>query len=146
MSYKGLLAVLDLADGDDAVVERAVNLAKVHGAEVKLEHVLEPIASIPLDDHKELLSELEPHLIEAVERMEPIRRKYPEYINQENGVGAGYGLRRQLINAVAKDKNCDLIVVGDHGRHSQELVSPAPDATTDDAPLDVLLVRTQKKA
>ncbi|MFB6879184.1 universal stress protein [Streptomyces sp. NPDC056323] len=146
MPYKHLLVVVDLADGDDAAVEYAVNLAKSDGVKVKVAHLLEPIASIPTNREltEEETSKLEAHIVEAHKRMEPLSKKYPEHIKKEELIPA-YGPPHMMIGMLAKEWKCDLVVVGDRSRRVQDLVSPAPDDAAQDAMLDVLVVRTQKR-
>ena len=145
MSYEHLLVAVDLTEECDPVIKRAMKLAEPTGAKVSLVHIVEPMAmafggDVPMD-----LSQLQQQQFDqAKERMDRLFNKYPTINRGDSHLT--YGQPRQEIHQLAKDQNCDLIVVGSHGRHGLALLlgSTANDVLHG-APCDVLAVRLQKR-
>lgn len=145
MEYQHILVAVDLTDECDPVIKRAKAIALANGAKVSLVHIVEPMAmafggDVPMD-----LSQLQQQQFDqAKERMERLYNKYPDINRGDSHLV--YGQPRQEIHQLAKDQQCDLIVVGSHGRHGLALLlgSTANDVLHG-APCDVLAVRLQKK-
>ena len=144
MTYQHLLVAVDLTEECDPVIKRAMALAQPTNAKVSLVHIVEPMAmafggDVPMD-----LSQLQQQQFDqAKERMDHLFIKYSDI--QRGDSHLTYGQPRQEIHKLAKEQNCDLIVVGSHGRHGLALLlgSTANDVLHG-APCDVLAVRLQK--
>ena len=145
MEYQHILVAVDLTEECDPVIKRAKAIALANGAKVSLVHIVEPMAmafggDVPMD-----LSQLQQQQFDqAKERMERLYNKYPDINRGDSHLV--YGQPRQEIHQLAKDQQCDLIVVGSHGRHGLALLlgSTANDVLHG-APCDVLALRQQKK-
>ena len=144
MPYEPILVAVDLTDECDPVINRASESAKANGAKLSLIHIVEPMAmafggDVPMD-----LSQLQQQQFDqAKERLERLIAKYPQL--HKDYCHLNYGQPRQEIHALAKAQNCDLIVVGSHGRHGLALLlgSTANDVLHG-APCDVLAVSLKK--
>ena len=144
MPYQHILVAVDLTDECDPVINRASESAKANGAKLSLIHIVEPMAmafggDVPMD-----LSQLQQQQFDqAKERLERLIAKYPQL--HKDYCHLNYGQPRQEIHALAKAQNCDLIVVGSHGRHGLALLlgSTANDVLHG-APCDVLAVSLKK--
>ena len=144
MPYEHILVAVDLTDECDPVINRASESAKANGAKLSLIHIVEPMAmafggDVPMD-----LSQLQQQQFDqAKERLERLIAKYPQL--HKDYCHLNYGQPRQEIYALAKAQNCDLIVVGSHGRHGLALLlgSTANDVLHG-APCDVLAVSLKK--
>ena len=144
MPYTHILVAVDLTDECDPVINRASESAKANGAKLSLIHIVEPMAmafggDVPMD-----LSQLQQQQFDqAKERLERLIAKYPQL--HKDYCHLNYGQPRQEIHALAKAQNCDLIVVGSHGRHGLALLlgSTANDVLHG-APCDVLAVSLKK--
>ncbi|MBZ9781058.1 universal stress protein [Pseudomonas sp. REP124] len=145
MPYDHILVAVDLTEECDPVIHRARELAVGNGAKLSMVHIVEPMAmafggDVPMD-----LSQLQQQQFDqAKERLDRLIVKYPE-LSREN-CHLTYGQPRQEIHHLAKEHNCDMIVVGSHGRHGLALLlgSTANDVLHG-APCDVLAVRLQSK-
>ena len=144
MPYEHILVAVDLTDECDPVINRASESAKANGAKLSLIHIVEPMAmafggDVPMD-----LSQLQQQQFDqAKERLERLIAKYPQL--HKDYCHLNYGQPRQEIHALAKAQNCDLIVVGSHGRHGLALLlgSTANDVLHG-APCNVLAVSLKK--
>ena len=145
MPYQHILVAVDLTEECDPVIKRAVAIA---GDTVKLSlvHIVEPMAmafggDVPMD-----LSQLQQQQFDqAKERLDRLIAKYPALKKDQSHLT--YGQPRQEIHHLAKEQNCDLIVVGSHGRHGLALLlgSTANDVLHG-APCDVLAVKLVKSS
>ena len=145
MTYQHILVAVDLTEECDPVIKRAVAIA---GDTVKLSlvHIVEPMAmafggDVPMD-----LSQLQQQQFDqAKERLDRLIAKYPALKKEQSHLT--YGQPRQEIHHLAKEQNCDLIVVGSHGRHGLALLlgSTANDVLHG-APCDVLAVKLVKSS
>ena len=145
MTYQHILVAVDLTEECDPVIKRAVAIA---GDTVKLSlvHIVEPMAmafggDVPMD-----LSQLQQQQFDqAKERLDRLIAKYPALKKDQSHLT--YGQPRQEIHHLAKEQNCDLIVVGSHGRHGLALLlgSTANDVLHG-APCDVLAVKLVKRS
>lgn len=145
MTYQHILVAVDLTEECDPVIKRAVAIA---GDTVKLSlvHIVEPMAmafggDVPMD-----LSQLQQQQFDqAKERLDRLIAKYPALKKDQSHLT--YGQPRQEIHHLAKEQNCDLIVVGSHGRHG--LALPLGSTANDvlhGAPCDVLAVKLVKSS
>lgn len=146
MQYQHILVAIDLTEECLAVLERAADLARTHGARLSLVHIVEPMAmafggDVPMD-----LSMLQQQQFDqARERLDTFTGRYAEILPADQRHLA-YGQPRQEIHRLAIELDCDLIVVGSHGRHGLALLlgSTANDLLHG-APCDVLAVRLKKE-
>ncbi|WP_447748025.1 universal stress protein [Pseudomonas nicosulfuronedens] len=144
MPYQHILVAVDLTEECDPVMKRAVALAKANDAQLSAVHVVEPMAmafggDVPMD-----LSMLQQQQFDqAKERLHQFTLTYAEITGSQCHLV--YGQPRQEIHRLADEQDCDLIVVGSHGRHGLALLlgSTANDVLHG-APCDVLAVRLQK--
>jgi universal stress protein A len=144
MPYQHILVAVDLTEECDPVMHRAHNLAACSGAKFSVVHVVEPMAmafggDVPMD-----LSMLQQQQFDqARESLNKFAGKYPDLSADRRHLA--YGQPRQEIHRLAEEQQCDLIVVGSHGRHGLALLlgSTAKDLLHG-APCDVLAVRLKK--
>ena len=146
MPYTHILVAVDLTEECDPVIHRARELSVSNEAKLSLVHIVEPMAmafggDVPMD-----LSQLQQQQFDqAKERLERLKHKYSEL--EGANCHLTYGQPRQEIHHFAKEQQCDLVVVGSHGRHGLALLlgSTANDVLHG-APCDVLAVRLQSKS
>lgn len=144
MPYQHILVAVDLTEECDPVMHRALKLAASSGAAFSVVHIVEPMAmafggDVPMD-----LSMLQQQQFDqARERLDKFSGKYPDLSAEHRHLA--YGQPRQEIHRLAEEQQCDLIVVGSHGRHGLALLlgSTANDVLHG-APCDVLAVRLKK--
>ncbi|GAB3389056.1 universal stress protein [Azotobacter armeniacus] len=144
MPYQHIMTAVDLTDECHPVIRQAIDLANCFRAQLSLVHIVEPMAmafggDVPMD-----LSTLQQQQIDqARERVAAFASQYPELLPEQRHIL--FGQPRQEIHQLAREKGCDLIVVGSHGRHGLALLlgSTANDLLHG-APCDVLAVRLKK--
>lgn len=145
MAYKHLLVAVDLTEESPHVIQQACELATLYQAKISLINILEPVSlafggDIPMD-----LSTLQQEQLQhARERLDSYIADYPSITSEQCFLC--YGQPRQEIHRIAQENDCDLIVVGSHGRHGLALLLGS---TTKDllqnAPCDILAVALHQK-
>lgn len=139
--YRRVLLCVDFGEDADRVCARAVQLAQLNLAELCLLHVVE---HIPIDSVGEFLGPAQVDIHEDMLRAAESRlHRVAERLGVEQArcvVSAGY--TRQEIVQHAAAMECDLIVVGSHGRHGLALLlGSTAGAVLQGASCDVLAVR-----
>lgn len=140
INYKKIIAAVDLSEEGEAVMARALSIAKASDATLMLLHVIEPIGyayggDIPLD-------------IGALQlQMDQTARAQLAQYGEKFGVAKAHqqvaiGRPETEIHRLAEDQGADLIVVGSHGRHGiQLLLGSTANGVLHGAKCDVLAVR-----
>ena len=140
MAYSHLLIAIDLTEDCRLVLEKAQKLRDALACKATLVHVVEPLTmafggDVPMD-----LSLLQAQQTEQAQNKLNILAEQHELL-KANNCHLRFGQPRQEIHELAKEQNCDLIIVGSHGRHGLALLLGS---TTKDllsgAPCDILAV------
>lgn len=139
--YKNILVAVDLTDESAIILDKALELAKVYGAELSMVNVMEPIAvgyavevtSVDIEGlHAEATKHARMALLEMGGNVEiPARRLHNRL-----------GQPAREIRELAKEISADLIVMGGHGKHGWELLfGSTSSGVTHGASCDLLIVR-----
>lgn len=144
MSYQHILIAVDLSEECSPVMQRAEEMARNSQAKLSIVHIIEPMAmafggDVPMD----LTLIQQQQFEQAQASLAKLAEQYPAISEEQRHLI--FGQPRQEIHRLATENNCDLIVVGSHGRHGLALLlgSTANDVLHG-APCDVLAVRLQK--
>lgn len=143
-TYNRILVAIDLSPEANLVAMRASELAQFYGATLTLIHVVEPL--VVMDDY-----ELAPTLpLEIEKTLEQRANNFLSSLVSDIGLSraetiVGIGApKRQILN-YARDHNCDLIVIGAHGRHGiATLLGSTANAVLHGTQCDVMCVRIGK--
>jgi universal stress protein A len=139
--YRHILLAVDFAPDSEAVIQRARELAQLHGARLSLVHVTE---YVPVDMANELVlpqeMELDQELNElAVKRLAEVGERIGIAVADQHVL---QGNTRGEIQRLAEETKTDLIVLGSHGRQGiQRLLGSTANGVLHGAPCDVLAVR-----
>ncbi|AKH69739.1 universal stress protein UspA-like protein [Spongiibacter sp. IMCC21906] len=142
-NYKKIIVAVDLSEEAEPVMRRAAGMAKHHGAELHLLHVVEHLSmayggDIPMDfaSIQEQLQE------QASDHMATLGDRY--------GVAADYrhlltGQADRQIHDLSEELGADLIILGSHGRKGFALLlGSTANSVLHGATCDVLAVRVGK--
>ena len=144
--YKRILVAVDLTADTSPIVERANALAKIHGAEISLLHVIEPVPLVTPFDVPDVLA---PTVLETQDELAAGARRRLEKLAAELGVPPSraqviVGNTQAEIVRVAGERKAELIVLGGRERHGLSLlVDFTEDAVLHKAACDVLVVRVK---
>ncbi len=139
--YQHILLAVDFAPDSEIVIQRARELAQLHGARLSLVHVTE---YVPVDMANELVlpqeMELDQELNDlAVKRLVEVAERIGIAVADQHVL---QGNTRGEIQRLAEETKTDLIVLGSHGRQGiQRLLGSTANGVLHGAPCDVLAVR-----
>lgn len=141
--YNKILVAVDLSEESAQVAERALALAEPSGAELHLIHVIEPLSfayggDIPMD-----FSGIQDEIHQQASQQ--LVRFGQSHSIPEERQSIVLGRPEVEIHTKAEEVDCDLIVVGSHGRHGLALLmGSTSNGVLHGASCDVLAVRVGK--
>jgi universal stress protein A len=144
--YKKILVAVDLTADTAPIVERAKALATIHGAEMSLLHVIEPVPLVTPFDVPDVMA---PTVLQTQDELAAGAHKRLEKLAADLGVPPSraeviVGNTQAEIVRVARERGADLIVLGGRERHGLSLlVDFTEDAVLHKAACDVLVVRVK---
>jgi universal stress protein A len=120
MTYSHILVGLDLSDDCPKVLAKAASLAKTCNAKLSLVHVIEPLAlSYGGDLALDLGSIQEQQTANSLSALKKLASNIDVPVFQEHVL---IGQAANEMRFLAKEENCDLILVGSHGRKGLALL------------------------
>jgi universal stress protein A len=141
--YKKILLVVDLSDKSDCIGQRAKAIAKCHGSEIKILHVVEYVPLEPMGETLMPAIQIEGELVQRAKIKLAELAARLELGHCEQLVETG-SIKAEIIR-VSQEQKVDLIVLGSRERHGIAiLVNFTEDTVLHAAPCDVLAVRLQK--
>ena len=143
--YHHILVGIDLSEEAPLVLEKAVKIARICGAQLSIAHVLEPITfayggDMPLD-----ISEAQDQQIQRAEKtLQTFAQNIDMPIQQEHVL---VGQPATELHFLAQQQSADLIIVGSHGRKGFALLlGSTPNSVLHGATCDVLAVFVSEQA
>lgn len=142
--YKHILVAIDLSDESGLLLDKVRTLAENCRADLSLIHVIEPLSfayggDVPMD-----LTAIQEQLDEhAQSKMDRYCQKLNYPVRHTHIVS---GHTESEIHRIAEEQQCDLIIVGSHGRHGLALLlGSTANGVLHGAQCDVLAVRVGKE-
>lgn len=141
--YKNILVPIDFSSSAEQVINRALDIARRNNARLNLLHVVEylppidiayePAASVGWDvNEADMKAQAEKNLLRFSDQF-----GVPDSIQQ-----VVIGTPKQEISQYAQDHECDLIVMGAHGRHGiGRLLGSTANGVLHDMPCDVMAIK-----
>ena len=138
--YQHILLAVDLTEDSEKVAQKASALVQVSAAKLSVVHVQEPVryayASEAPIDYSQLQTELDAF---AQQSLHEFCQQLPVVVQQQYLLS---GQTANEIHQLSDELNCDLIVVGSHGRHGLSLIFGSHcNGVIHGAKCDVLAVR-----
>lgn len=139
-AYKKMIVAIDLTEEAPQVLEKAKAMCEVHGANLVLVHVVEPVGyayggDIPMD-----LTELQDQLDKAAR--EQLTAYGDQYGVEKANQIVTVGRPESEIHRLAKEQEADLVIVGSHGRKGfQLLLGSTANGVLHGTECDVLAIR-----
>ena len=145
--YQHILVGIDFAESTSKILTHAVDIAQRNNASISLLHIVEYLPPIDSAYEPVLASNWDINEGELIEQgklsLEQLSHSYPL-----DSLQSGYKLKvltgtpKTIISNYAKEHNCDLIILGSHGRHGiQRLLGSTASAILNDMPCDILALK-----
>ncbi len=138
--YRKILLAVDLSDDSEIIGKRAVDMANRYQADICLVHVVEYVPVEPMGEALLPSVQIEDELVNSAKiRFETLAVSLglsdaPRFVEVGN-------IKAEVIR-IAREQECDLIVLGCHERHGLAIiVNFTEDTVLHAAPCDVLAVR-----
>jgi universal stress protein A len=145
-AYRKILVAVDLSPDSIQIVQRARELAAIHGADMEMLHVVEPLPLVTPLDTPEALA---PAVIQTQNELVSGARTRLQQLAAEGGLSPSkvevtIGNTQAEIVRAAAERRTDLIVLGSRERHGLSLlVDFTEDSVLHKSPCDVLAVRVK---
>ncbi|WP_395947446.1 universal stress protein [Caedibacter taeniospiralis] len=137
-NYKHILLATDLHTDNKPVIEQAVSLAKRNNAKLSVVNVL-PQIPYYMASGVPSISDLEDHLEE--ENLKHLKALEAQ-IDLEADFHLLHGSPKRKIVKLAEELDCDIIVIGSHGRYGVErFIGSTANGVLQRADCDVLVIR-----
>ena len=143
MRIKRILAPVDFSDSAAVAVEYAVDLARMHKAELLLVHIIEPLNYAAPRFYPEPTALLEEQRKQAAKQLSEfettIRKRYRKCRSEIH-----FGVVYEMIVQLAASLGADLIVIATHGRTglAHVLMGSVAEKVVRSAGCPVLTIRT----
>lgn len=141
--YTHILAAVDFSASADLVITKARDIAQRDNAKLSLLHVVEYLPPINSLDEPFIASNWELDETLFVERAKESLQKLSEKHDLANSeFSVQLGKPKHEISQYIKDKKCDLVILGSHGRHGINLLlGSTANAVLHDMPCDILTIK-----
>ena len=119
--YHNILVAIDISNEAEIVLSRSLALAKVFDAKLTLTHIVEPVVTeSDYSLNPTINLDLEPVLVERANDFlrQMTAKKHVDDVKTIVTVGSP----KHEIHRICQEKNCDLVIVGTHGRHGFSLL------------------------
>jgi universal stress protein A len=140
--YKHVVAAIDFSRSADQVLIKARDIAQRNNARLSLVHVVEYLP--PMDYGSEpLMTDWGISEEELLEQAEQSLQKISKQHKLENAdLNVLSGTPKQEISRFVEEQQCDLVVLGSHGRHGINLLlGSTANAVLHAMPCDILAVK-----
>ncbi len=140
--YKNILLAIDGSRSSEKAAEKAIDLAKDYGGEIKA------ISVVDVTDE---------FMAQAPEEVEALVKKSKGIVEDVSGRAASEGIKAEgivregeadkVITDIAKEQKTDIIVMGSHGRTGlgRFLMGSVAEKVIGRSPCPVLIVRTERR-
>ena len=144
--YTHILVAVDFSSSVDQVVAKAGEIAKRNNARLSLLHVVEYMPPITYDYDPVLISNWAVDDEQMLKHAEQSLQNISEKQNLQNAeLNVQLGTPKHEISQFVKDNNCDLIVMGSHGRHGISLLlGSTANAILHAMPCDILTIKLEE--
>ena len=141
--YQNILVAVDFSETADTVINRAMEIARRNHTKLNLIHVVEYLPPIDIAYEPVLTSAWTIDEHELVKQASASLKKFClQHALKDSRQMVVVGTPRHEITQYAKDHQCDLVVIGSHGRHGLGLLlGSTANGVLHDMPCDVLAVK-----
>lgn len=139
--YRKLLVAIDLSEEAGQVMETAVGLRQIHGAELLLVHIVEPASIAYGGIYMMELAKSQDELITAAKECMTAYANGYDIAADQQIVAVGHP--RSELHRLVKEHDIDLVVIGSHGHRGVQrfILGSTANGVLQGATCDVLAVR-----
>ena len=144
--YSHILVAIDFSATADQVINKAHNIAQRNKAKLSLLHVVEYLP--PIDYVNDVLIDsnwvVEENAMLEIAKQSLLKFSKKHHLKHAE-LAVQLGTPKHEISQFVKQQQCDLVVLGSHGRHGLSLLlGSTANAVLHDMPCDILTVKIEK--
>jgi len=145
-NYKNIWVTVDFSDVVDNVIKKAIDVVQSNHAKMTLFHVVEylPPMDVVYEPVLTVNSGLDSEILikYATDSMQKLCDKHHL---MEAKIAVVVGTAKYEICSYARDKKCDLIIMGAHGRHGiRLLLGSTANGVLHEMPCDVMAIKIKE--
>ena len=143
--YTHILVAIDFTKSADQVLAKARDISQRNKAKLSLLHVVEYMP--PVDYANDPM--VSNWVIDDNEMLEQAKKSLQKFSKQHNlkevDLIVQFGSPKHVISQFVEDKQCDLVIIGSHGRHGISLLlGSTAVAVLHAMPCDILTVKLEE--
>lgn len=144
--YSHILVAIDFSASTDVVLAKASAIAQRNNAKLTLLHVIEYLPPLDAFGEPYFNSDFDVDESMLLERSKQSLQNISDKNKlQDAELSVQLGTPKHEISYFVKENDCDLVVMGSHGRHGISLLlGSTANAVLHDMPCDILTVRLEK--
>ena len=144
--YTHILVAIDFSTSTDLVLAKANTIAQRNNAKLTLLHVVEFLPPIDSIGEPYFNSNWDVDETMLIERSKQSLQNISDKNKLSNAeLSVQLGTPKHEISQFVNDNDCDLVVIGSHGRHGiRLLLGSTANAVLHDMPCDILTVRLEQ--
>ncbi len=144
-NYAHILMAIDFTKSGEQILAKALDIAERNNAKLSILHVVE--YTLPLDYANDpMIINWAVNDNETLEQAKKSLKKFSKQHNLKNvDLNVEFGRPKQVISQFVKDQQCDLVIIGSHGRHGISLLlGSTASAILHAMPCDILTLKIEE--
>ena len=121
-NYTHILMAVDFTKSGEQILARALDIAELNNAKLSMLHVIEYTPPVDYANDPMAIN----WNIDDNEMLEQARKSLQKFSKQHSlknvDLSVEFGRPKHVISQFVKDQQCDLVIIGSHGRHGISLL------------------------
>jgi len=142
--YAHILMAVDFTESAEKILAKARDISQRNNAKLSMLHVVEHM--YPVDYVNDPVASN--WVVDDVEMLEHAKKSLQKFSTKHNlknvDLNVKFGRPKIVISEFVKDQQCDLVIIGSHGRHGLSLLlGSTASAVLHAMPCDILTVKIE---
>ncbi len=144
-NYTHILMAIDFTKSGEQILAKALDIAERNNAKLSMLHVVEYIPPVDYANDPMAIN----WGIDDNEMLEQAKKSLQKFSKQHSlknvDLSVEFGRPKQVISQFVKDQQCDLVIIGSHGRHGISLLlGSTASAVLHAMPCDILTLKIEE--
>ena len=143
-NYTHILMAVDFTKSGEQILARALDIAELNNAKLSMLHVVEYTPPVDYaNDPMAINWDIDDN--EMLEQAKKSLQKFSKQHSLKNvDLSVEFGRPKHVISQFVKDQQCDLVIIGSHGRHGISLLlGSTASAVLHAMPCDILTLKIE---
>ena len=143
--YTHILMAVDFTKSADQILAKALDIAQRNNAKLSMLHVVEYMPPVDYASDPMAIN----WVVDDNEMLEHAKKSLEKFSKQHSlknvDLHVEFGRPKQVISQFVKDQQCDLVIIGSHGRHGIGLLlGSTANAVLHAMPCDILTLKIEE--